>query len=167
MAKKPTTLAAGMSMPPIVRMYGQPLDNTSVYNTYSEMAAYAASSPLAYEGQVLVCYHTESDSRTRLYAITSAGLELLNLGQSSALAVDERLSFTGADFRQGSRRISDEYFNSTPLAVINGLVYRCFIAQDESMAANSECELSLDDEVVAWLEDDDKVDIYITRTVLN
>lgn len=163
MAKKPTTLAAGMSMPPIVRMYGQPLDNTSVYNTYSEMAAYAAESPLAYEGQVLVCYHTESDSRTRLYAITSAGLEMLNLGQSSALAVDECLSFTGAAFSQGHIRLSDEYSRSTPFAVINGLVYRCNILAE----LGGECQLELDNEVMAWLEDDDKVDIYITRTVQN
>lgn len=165
MAKTLTTLAPGMSMPPIVRMFGQPLDNTSLFLTRSDMEQYAASSPLAYVGQILVCYNRDASGSVEAYIIGAGGsLRPLGAGSDTNQIPPKTLRLTGDQF--DSRGIYFCYgvnglFPSLVIADINGIAGGVTAYVDEGLAANGAFELHLDEEIASWISADDVVTAHL------
>lgn len=164
MAKNITTLAPGMSMPPIVRMFGQPLDNTSLFLTRSDMEQYAASSPLAYVGQILVCYNRDTSGNVEAYIIGAGGsLRPLGAGSDTNQIPPKTLRLTGDQFdRHGHYFVAGEsFFPSLVIADVNGIAGGVTAYIDEGLAASGAFELHLDEEIASWISDDDVVTAHL------
>lgn len=165
MAKTLTTLAPGMSMPPIVRMFGQPLDNTSLFLTRSDMEQYAASSPLAYVGQILVCYNQDTSGNVEAYIIQNGGsLRPLGAGSDTEGINPKTLRLTGDQFdRHGHYFCSGEdgLCPSLVIADVNGIAGGVTIFVDEGLLASGAFELHLDAEIASWISADDVVTAHL------
>lgn len=73
-----------MSMPKAInRGSAIPLDASSVYFTYDEMAAYAASNPIAYVGQILSLVDSENSNQVTAYIITDEAGSLQEVGSAT------------------------------------------------------------------------------------
>lgn len=162
MAKRINELQPGMSMPPIVRMFGQPLDNTSLFQTRQEMLEYASSSPLAYEGQILICYNTDSTREVQLYVIGPSGAELLyprpvQEGSASMSGITKEFITI-----QPNGIFPLDVTDPMPLALtINGIAYTFSEVSSEDDQANGVRVFALDDsDVRSWVGDDDEVILY-------
>lgn len=164
MAKNITTLAPGMSMPPIVRMFGQPLDNTSLFLTRSDMEQYAASSPLAYVGQILVCYNRDTSGNVEAYIIGAGGsLRPLEAGSDTEGINPKTLRLTGDQFdSRGHYFVAGESFAPRlVIADVNGIAGGVTIFEDEGLAASNAFELHLDEEIASWISADDVVTAHL------
>lgn len=164
MAKNITTLAPGMSMPPIVRMFGQPLDNTSLFLTRSDMEQYAASSPLAYVGQILVCYNQDTSGKVEAYIIGAGGsLRPLGAGSDTEGINPKTLRLTGDQFdRHGHYFVAGESIvPSLVIADVNGIAGGVTAYIDEGLSASGAFELHLDEEIASWISDDDVVTAHL------
>lgn len=165
MAKKIEKLAPGMSMPPIVRMFGQPLDNTSLFLTRSDMEQYAASSPLAYVGQILVCYNKDTSGNVEAYIIQDGGsLQPLGTGSDTEGINPKTLRLTGDQFDSRGIYICDGEDGLAPglvIADVNGIAGGVTIFVDEGLMASGAYELRLDAEIASWISADDVVTAHL------